>query len=750
MKLVAHFLKQVVFVLLVAQCGMVHAQNGLTALERAYLHRVIVKSPVLDQNLGPYLSYSGEVTKQYNKIDYDAIEQQILQDSTLLDINFDGIASASPGLLAEVATKIALWRLYKELKLGQGNAQEQTLIYQHLMQQLIDAAPSNALRTRRRQQQLLPSLTPLLHPNITMNEKIALANSASLNATEQLQLLSASNKAIIDYVETTAYQLFQQLGGVSSTFQSILLAAGEGSGTNGLLNEKEPDANGIPEQGPAKGVGLFTYELGIENSLNGEHVIINKHPIKEFFTIGDGKTTNVHFSIWGFNSSLQSTVVISTSQNSYLLFASATTKKLWPDSTYGRGKTFLDHIHTFEHKNIARIQEKINGVEGIKADVNSYTIKKEEKLQEIDRRQALINALNPDKKNYQKELASQQRKLNHLQEALVGVEARLNNCIEKQEALQLELEQMQRKLRVMQSKVGNNVLNYKIIDGLYQFEDGAIFDPATQDFQFATTQHQDTFSVRLIAIGRRPESASVDEVQLYVNVAEAAPIEVETTKTPPIETIEIGLNDVFDPDQFHLPQLDVSTNIEASLKQLIAQWSTSNFQLDLQLFGFGKGVLNDGRIYKDTIRGKHEMVDYPGNTQKERETAKQSNEFKTLRFSAVKIKAEEQLHIEIASFTDPVRSNLSEKVGLHRSLIEQFTTDTAITDNDVLSALRSFNIMEALTQKIVSLGKEVLPQPAVEQMEESLQEKLQSSKVRIGKKHLHYQDYSSLFRSRYE
>ena len=67
----------------------------------------------------------------------------------------------------------------------------------------------------------------------------------------------------------------------------------------------------------------------------------NQTTIREFEAMKNGYT-NIHFSMWGFNSRQQSTVVVTREGQAYLLYASKISKELSPDSTFGNGQNFTN------------------------------------------------------------------------------------------------------------------------------------------------------------------------------------------------------------------------------------------------------------------------------------------------------------------------------------------------------------------------------------------------------------------------
>ena len=84
--------------------------------ERAYLFHIVKKSPILDQNIGRYFEYQGELIKFPNgNLNYDSMETVIINQPDKLLIHHSEIAKSTKGIIAEAANKMAIWELNKML-----------------------------------------------------------------------------------------------------------------------------------------------------------------------------------------------------------------------------------------------------------------------------------------------------------------------------------------------------------------------------------------------------------------------------------------------------------------------------------------------------------------------------------------------------------------------------------------------------------------------------------------------------------
>jgi hypothetical protein len=192
------------------------------------------------------------------------------------------------------------------------------------------------------------------------------------------------------------------LGGKATSFKNILVAAGDGSNTEGLLEEREKDERGRWNRGLPKAVGLFPYQLFIEKKEEKKKVTEKIEPLRittnNFKTPGNNKFTNLHFDVWGYNSEKQTTVVIEKNGLNYHLFGSKDTRFLSPDSTFSDGTTFQSIINDLEFNKIAKINELIYGKKGYdywidynekKRDATELKIEQFDTLSIEDRQQIL-------------------------------------------------------------------------------------------------------------------------------------------------------------------------------------------------------------------------------------------------------------------------------------------------------------------------------------------------------------------------
>ena len=184
-------------------------------------------------------------------------------------------------------------------------------------------------------------------------------------------------------------EIFNYLGGVSEEFENYLIAAGDGSYTAGLLQERERDDEGNWNKGLPKAVGLFPYDLKIkENELVPERICNRVMTL-----VGNGKQTNLHFDVWGYNTNRQTTVVIEKNGFTYHLFGSEKTRFLSPDSSFSKGVTFQKIINDLSGNTFNELEKTIKGKNGYNDQIKEIDRQLSETLLFIQEKEASYGEL---------------------------------------------------------------------------------------------------------------------------------------------------------------------------------------------------------------------------------------------------------------------------------------------------------------------------------------------------------------------
>ena len=694
--------------------------DGLTPTERAYLFHIVKKSPILDHSIGRLIEYTGPLIKfKNNEINYDSLELLIINQPDYLIIRKDEIAKAPKGVINEAANKMAIWELNK-LLLSYTNTKIEDENIKDLAKfedLLIAYFPPNALKEKNNEKIIQPKLKQLLNPSLTFDEKVAFVQSMHfLDFEDGIIVLSALNKAINEFVEKRSFEIYQSLGGKAEVYRNVLVAAGDGSSTSGILDEREKDEKGRWNKGLPKAVGLFPYQLvkSSDASKKQQKISSQLFATTDFTTVGENRSTNLHFDVWGYNSKKQTTVVIEKNGLNYHLFGSGETRFLSPDSTFSTGETFQKTIVDLEKNKIGQLNEVIYGKKGFDYWIDYQTKKKnavELKIKEneytysdLHSQPILTNEKGAKKSNpsnykngkgstdYQpstrsrKEKKKSQNEIVQLYNTYENYKRKIAQLEkDKQTALDLK-EQYQYTLGIYKRNMGYKWAKFEEKDGLYTFEDSSTFDLYTQEFIFPPKKEKEGFEIRLISIPNHSLSNEADEVMLHISLIDAKPH--YSSK------IQLQLNDVFESDKYNLNRSLFSLKDSLALVQVFEGLKNKKIPFQLHVRGQGEGIWNGIQ----TLKNKHAISfnNYPGETLEARQKAKMDSTFMRLRTSELFIHLDRELTIEINSFTDPVQSNIA----INSAEMIQLMKLNNWTKNDVLSALRSLSLLERLKEEI--------------------------------------------------
>lgn len=709
-----------IYILIFSLSGKTQINEGLTAEERAYLFHIVKKSEILDQNIGRYFDYKGPIVYLPNKnINYDSVELLILNQPDLLIIRKDEIAKSPKGILAETANKMALWELNKVLlakRVGEKELEPYQTKYDAFESFLLPLLPDEALKEKDGEKKPHPKVVNLLNPGLSFDDKIDFIRTLRFkDANIEKQTIDAISAAVNDYVEKRSLEIFRSLGGEVDYFENILVAAGDGSSTSGMLNEKERDDKGRWNRGLPKAVGFFPYQTYIDlvGEKKKEQIVESKrYAVLDLITVGNSRHTDLHFDVWGYNTEKQTTVVIERNGLSYPLFGSGETRFLSPDSSFSSGITFMTIINDLERNKIAKLNEMIYGKKGFDYWIDYNKKKKDETELKIEKMEYGYSSLHnepvgTDKKSAKKAKKSRKhvthpdadknpplltnyddkkdkKKSEH---TIVGLynqfEAYKKKIAElekqKQEALDL-MAIYQQRLDTYKRIIGHKWATYTEEDGLYTFQDSCTFDLMTQEFRFPASAVQEEFEVRLIAIPESSLSDQADEVMLHVNLCDAIPNQDAR--------FQLELNDVFASDSWKLDQNLLGAKDSVSVLQFFEALQDKKMPFSIIARGHGIGKWDGSRTVKD--RSPVELRSYPG------ENGRMDSSFVRLRTSQVFIHLNRGIKMEVNSFTDPVASSLSITDTEINELMERYK----LSKNDILSAYRSASILHKLKQEL--------------------------------------------------
>jgi len=247
--------------------GFGQVSQQLTPEIQAYLFHIVRKSPILENNVGSAFEYSGPLVKlPDNSINFDSIDKILTVSPNLLIIRTDVLAKSPKGILTEACNKTAMYEMCRQIqKYSDGEAITSLPLLDRYFTLFFDQLPNELKRGKLYEQLLNPLESPILLTNFSLNERLFnLQIKGFTKGSENKLIIDAQGKAINQAIEERTRSLFQLLGGSSNLFKSMLLAAGDGSYTEGMLQERDKDENGSFNKGLPRAIGLFPYEVDVE------------------------------------------------------------------------------------------------------------------------------------------------------------------------------------------------------------------------------------------------------------------------------------------------------------------------------------------------------------------------------------------------------------------------------------------------------------------------------------------------------
>ncbi|MFM7666748.1 MAG: hypothetical protein ACKO7D_01010 [Bacteroidota bacterium] len=721
--------------------------DNLLSFERACLFHIVKKSPSLNANFGQFFEYSGpNVLLNDGTINYDSIEQIITNRPDLLFIRKTEISKGPPGLLAELANKMAVLELNKVLLERRTNYVQNTPFinahYTDFEKILTEELPPIAVVEKDSTLKPIKELYLFTDPALTFKQKVDyLSKNKNFTDEDRRKILNAFSTAINTHLQKRCFEIYQALGGIASDFESYLVAAGEGGNTAGLLAEFEKNLSGKWNKGLPKAIGLFPYQL---ERYNTKEISPERVATISMNTTGNNKVTNLHFDVWGYNSKKQTTIVIEKNNKNYILFGAGDTKFLSPDSTFSGGSTLISVVNDLEKNDVGKLKERISGKKGIeeklktkiekRASVYKFIQEEEGKYMRFSNGKITVKKKAPRKvrRARKKALDSQSEQPNQSARPVIKSNKKkkrkkqvdLIDLYHQYETLTKEIQYFQQlkteeieklslytdKLDFYKSALGENILGYSIKDSLYTFSDSSTFDMRTQEFQFYPTQKPEPFFIKLIAIPDNAIASSADEVMLHVSKIDQDP---RLTAT-----LNLNLSDQFDPDKYELKQSLILNKDSVALRTISEIILKSEKPIVIKANGYGVGEWNGFTVVKNPT--PKEMNTYP--------TSRTDSTYARLRKTAMYIQTNYKLVIEIESFTDPVYSGIS----INNKVLAEIATKNKLSKNDILSGLRTKTVMLTFQDEYIKWVAQHYDASKARIIIDRFNNELQKTRIRVG------------------
>ena len=733
--------------------------------EKAYLFHIVRKSPILEKNIGRYLEYKGpNISFASGEVNYDSIESIIINNPSFLYLRSSEISKAPKGLISEAANKMALWELNKILRAKRMDDEIELQIFKSKLENfetiLCKLLPPHAVKEDKTGVYPNKRIYNLLDPSMSFEDRRNMIETYHfLDQNDQLLTLEAINNSINRYVEKRTYTFYKALGGESEVFSNILVAAGDGSNTTGLLEEREKDEQGRWNQGLPKAVGLFPYQIELVSDEKRKNVIEPKRFSKlNYKTVGNNKITNLHFDVWGYNSKKQTTVVIEKNGLSYHLFGSGQTRFLSPDSSFTDGATFQSVINELQNVKLKKLNDMIYGKRGFDYWISHYEKKKEDASKTISKLEREYNdfgftqirtknkmshkgkkeikKLREEKPNQsidpsmaanaKPKTDSQKDKRSVVQDKLIRENEAYKSYVknlkdlkyQKENALKIQAE-YQLKLNYLNQMMGTRWAKFTEKNGFYMFEDSTTFDMLTQEFQFKESSDTEDFEVRLLAVPYSALSKEADEVMLHIHMTDAEPAYDAR--------LQIHLEDAFGSDEYTIERQLISKDDSVAVKQFFESLQNKKLPIIIKARGQGVGTWNGFKTVKAPNVG--ELNAYPGSTPEARKASRMDSTYVRLRKSELIIKTKQNITFEVNSYTDPVSSNLD----IDNPAILQAMDKYNLSKNEILSAYRSAFILKKMKMELNILAGEYLDKPTAKIVLDRLNAEVDKAKIQVGK-----------------
>lgn len=718
---------------------------------RAYLFHIVRKSPILENNMGQAFEYKGPmVYLKDSTVNYDSLDRILINNPEFLTIQKTIIEKCPKGVLLEASNKTAIYEMCNQIKaFSLGDAMRNQSMVNSFFKAFVDTLPKALASNKTIDLLTNPSSSPLLRTNISVKEKIMELKFLGFSkATDQKAILEAQSFALNKTIGERTIRLFELLGGMYTDIKSVLVAAGDGSYTHGLLEERDVDDFGNFNQGLPKAIGLFPYHFTLAQDKRAE-VNTKRYTVLTFNTYGPEKLTQFHFDVWGYNSKKQTMVIVEKGDHQYPLFGSRTTRFLTPDSSFTEGTTFMKFLSDLKNKRYVELNELLNGKLGYDERIKRLTIQLEEIETRIDEESGalgnlytydykvgrratkktkrmikagkgseVINA--PRKKTHQKPKGEKQDLIVSLNEQYDYTYDQLETLIDEREPLQEEYNEIKSRIQRLESMVGQRWQSFTEKDGLYTFADGTTFDVYTQDLSFLPTEDTMPVTVKLISIPEDYEEADADEVMMHISCSDAVPYYDAD--------FNLDFNDVFSPDAYEYNRPIFRAQDSSVVASLFKAFKKSKFPISLDLLGNGIGCWKDSLLIRDPLQ--RELPSYPLLEQATATTARDTEPFKSLRKTTLQIKLNRSLHIRIVSTTDPVKSNVTSAY----FDTQAFCQTHGLSKNELLSALRTRSILMQVRKELIQYATVYLTNAEAKKFIDALDLAIQKSVMKVGTK----------------
>lgn len=728
----------IIFILLIlTNTSFGQSPVELNSEKKAFIYHVIWKNKRLEEHLGNYFEYIGE---PYLKRDgetpkRDSVEWAIKNNGDNLLIRTTELSKVSKGMLLELCNKLALHDLNLMIKhRNSEEPQHESLIeeYKNFIQLYSKELPPYAMKDEDGVKKPLLKMEKILSPTYSTKSKINVASSGgAFDVNETKAIVSALNETIKTWIENRTRQYFQAFGGRANYIDNQLLSAGDGGGFSGASKEQKQDPW---YRGLTPSIGFFYYLPEIITEAKGKRKVKAMHvPVVDYKTYGHDTITNIHFDIWGKSKERQTTVVIQKGINSYILYDKDESDLLSPDSSYNKEgvTTYQMLIDELKEVHIAHYEEMIYGKRGYDFQIEFHEKERDKCLEKIKVTEYKLNKIRytqgsgnivnykpKDPKNHQPNSnVSVKKKKKTTQDWLMywyekweyhkGMIVKLKK--EKEIALEI-LATLKDRLSTMEKNLGYRVMTYEEKDGLYIFEDSSTFNYETQDFKFMGTKHPEEFNIRILAFDEKVLSSHADEVQLHWSVSEE---DVDERLALNKKFIDVfGINST----NGQIPILKEADSVK--IKEMVDFIMENPKQVKFELYGHGLGKIKENGKYEKDYQPEY-FKEYPN---------KDSTKYRNQNATTLKVRMDDELHIQVATYTDGREVHFKSKQKEVQKLLEP---GRSVHQNEVIAAVRTQTVLRNFMENFRALAMKYTDN--VDQAMKVLEKAAKKAKVWMGK-----------------
>lgn len=507
-----------VFIILILT-GSLSGQIAPDARQRAWLYRVVSKTPVLNANAASCFQFNQKPFYRFDNgqwfYNWDAAEQYMLRNPDSLAIDYSCLKNMPNGLLGELSVKLALYELIYHLKMPRHDGELTDTIALKLSRDLIRALP-DGLSGRPQTRRARAIVDVVMNPSLPVIRKVKDLTEMEVLPDEQLVVMNKWVQIVSAWAETRGnsyYRFLTDNYNVNNINVLRMIAAGDGSGTAGLLDEKEIDPKDSVETGYGRGTGLFTYKYSVSES-----VVKSQLQNNESVELPANAVNAIHCSLWGLDSRIKPLVVVTCNNKSYHLFSIDNLGYLSPDENAGDGISYMQRIQQMVEQKVNKPMAKMNSTEGLRSIIENELALKANIESQMHRLENEIDSLKKQQPVNQAAIDVRMVQINTSLTNLTAKERRIKELERKLAAQTTSVDNSRKVIEEMQNLIGPNPQKWTRQGELFTFVDGVQFNILTQDLIFPISTKPQKAKIGLVSASMTLSGELRDEVQIFVNL----------------------------------------------------------------------------------------------------------------------------------------------------------------------------------------------------------------------------------------